>query len=60
VEDVRRLGNWGDDDTGSNLDVLRVTEEKNEPTKGDSEGIMTQKSPEFMKNINHKPTVPRD
>lgn len=59
MEDVRRLGNCGDDDTGSNLDVLRVTEEKNESTKGDSEGKMTEKSPEFMKNISHKSTVPK-
>lgn len=55
MEDVRRLRNWGDDDTGSDLDVLRVTEEENESTNGASEGIMTENPPEFMKNINPNP-----
>lgn len=32
MEDVRRLGNQGDDDAGSDSDALRVTEEENEPT----------------------------
>lgn len=40
MEDVRRRGDRGDDDPGSNSDVLRVVEEGNELTEGASEGII--------------------
>lgn len=44
MEDVRRRGDRGDNDPGSNSDVLKVIEEENELTEGDSEGIITENS----------------
>lgn len=44
MEDVRRRGDRGDNGPGSNSDVLKVIEEENELTEGDSEGIITENS----------------